>query len=168
MQIPQTTYNEFPAAAINGMVTEQYPGKLKLSRFALAAITVGTFVLQGTADDQCKAIPDATASLGLGTCLGVATFDTARSPYSTAIATDSGSGQYLAGDDVPVLRKGEVTIWCESACTAGNPVYVRTTGAGTSVNGQVRDGAATNFVLHPTAVFMSSLAAAGLAKVEVK
>ena len=167
MQIPQTSYNEFPATMLIGQVTENNL-RQKKSAFALAAITVGTFVLTGTADDQCKAIPDATAALGLGTCLGVAAYDAARSPYSTAISNDAGAGQYLAGDDVPVLRNGEIVMWSENACTKGNPVYVRTTASGTSINGQVRDGAATSFVLHPTATFASSTTAAGLAKVEVK
>lgn len=164
MQIPQTTYNEFPAAAQNGMISKNGPSK-KLSRFASGAITVGTFVL-GTADDVVEAIPDATASLAR--VPGVAALDTARSPYSTAIATDSGSGQYSDGDDVKVLHSGCIHMWCEGTATEGNDVYVRCTAASTSVNGQVKDGAATNFVKHPTAKFAASRTGAGIVLVEVK
>lgn len=171
MNIPQTTYNEFPAALVNGMVTENGPRK-KVSRSAQTAMTVGTFCLFGTDGPsgpnpgQAKAIPDGTASLALA--LGVVVFDSARSPYSTAIATSSGSGQYAIGETVPVLRQGEIAVYAENAVTQGNPVYVRCTAAGTDVNGQVRDGAAANFVLHPTATFQSSTTAAGLALIEVK
>lgn len=165
MQIPQTTYNEFPVASVIGMVSANGPKSVE-SRQAETAITVGTFVLMGTADDQAKAIPDATAALG--NCLGVAKYDAARSPYATTPANDAGAGSYAIGDDVDVLRKGKVWVWTENAATKGNPVYVRCTASGNSINGQARDGTATNFVQHPTAVFMTSTGGAGLVLVEVK
>jgi hypothetical protein len=171
MQIPQTTYNDLHVALKNGQQSESALNE-KWSRIAKNAITLGTFCLlgdngpAGASPGQCKAIPDATASLGGNTA--VALYDAARSPLSTAIATASGSGQYVAGDDVPLLRKGECGMYSEAAWTQGNPVYVRTTAAGSNVNGQVRDGAAANFVLHPTAVFANNGTGAGVALVEVK
>lgn len=164
MQIPQTSYSEFSAALLNGMPTKNGPHKIE-SRFAHNAVQVGAFCVMGPSDDQCQSIASGAASLD-GTLLGAAIMLTNRSPYSTAVATDSGSGQYSDGDDVSVMSKGELGMYCENAATEGHPVYVRTTAAGSSVIGQIRDGAAANFVLHPTAKFKSSSSAAGVVKVE--
>lgn len=101
--------------------------------------------------------------------LGVSVFEAARSPYAApGTAYDSGGGDYAAKDDVAVLRRGRIWMWTENAATQGNPVYVRCTAASGKPNGQVRDGTTTNFVQHPTAVFMTSTSGAGLVLVEVK
>lgn len=166
MQIPQTTYNEFPSALKNGMLTKNGPKRVE-SRFAKGAVSVGAFCLMNLdSDDQCKAIPDATASFA-GKLLGLALANPNRSPMSTSTATSSGSGQYSDGDDVSLATLGEAGVYCENAATAGNPVFVRCTAAGADVTGQIRDGAAANFVQHPTAVFKSTTSGAGVAKVKV-
>lgn len=166
MQIPQTTYNEFPAAAKNGMRSKNGPERVE-SRFASGAVTVGTFaIMNEPADNQAKAIPDATASFA-NLLLALALMNPNRSPLSTATATDAGTGQYSDGDDLDLMSEGEAFGYCENAATAGHPVFVRCTAAGSSVNGQLRDGAAANFVQHPTAVFKTTTAGAGLVKVKV-
>jgi hypothetical protein len=166
MQIPQTTYNEFPATAKNGMPTKNGPER-KESRFASNFVTVGAFAIMNLpADSQCKAIPDATATFA-NLLLAVALDNPNRSPFSSANATSGGGGQYADGDDVLLMSQGELSMYAENACTAGHPVFVRCTAAGADVTGQIRDGAAANFVQHPTAVFKSTTAGAGLVKVKV-
>jgi len=166
MQIPQTTYNEFSAVLANGQPTKNGPER-KESRFAKNAVTVGAFCFMNLpADDQCEAIPDATASFA-GKLLALALRNPNRSPMSTSTATSSGSGQFSDGDDVTLMTEGEAGSYCENAATAGNPVFVRCTAAGAAMTGQIRDGAAANFVQHPTAVFKQTTAGAGVVKIKV-
>jgi len=175
MNIPQTTYPIVPAEAVNGKA-DQCQFEDIISRTALNAVPVGGFCLMGTAapgssgvaDGQCKIIPDGTLVGALTQLAGVALMDFARSPFGGTANTDSGSGQFAAGDDVQCMRRGRCWMYAEGAVTAGNPVYVRVTASGTSVTGQVKDGAAANFVLHPTAVFMTTTAGSGIALVEIK
>lgn len=175
MNIPQTSYPLVPVEGINGGI-DQCQFEDIASRIAENAVAVGTFVLMGTnapgitgvSPGGCKIIPDGTVVGGLSALAGMAAVDLVRSPYGGTANTSSGSGQYAAGDDVKCLRRGRGWMYSESAATAGNPVFVRVTAAGVAVTGQIRDGAATNFVQHPTAVFMSTIAAAGIALVEVK
>lgn len=175
MNIPQTTYSNSPAEALNGKA-DQCSAEDIISRIAENAVPVGGFVLMGTnapgtsgvSPGGCKIIPDGTLVGALSELAGVALLDLVRSPFGGTANTDSGSGQYAAGDDVPCMRRGRCWMYSENAVTAGNPVYVRTTASGTHVTGQIRDGATTNFVLHPTAVFMSTTSGAGIALVEVK
>jgi hypothetical protein len=140
MQIPQTTYNDLHVALKNGQASESALRE-KWSRIAKAPVTVGAFCLlgdngpAGASPGQCKPIPDATATLG-ASCVAVL-LDEARSPMNTATATSGNGGQYLAGDDVPLLRKGEMGMYSETAWTQGNPVYVRCTAAG--ANGERPD-----------------------------
>jgi len=165
MQIPQTTYNEFPAAGKNGMRTKNGPERIE-SRMASGAVQVGAFCFMNLpADDQCEAIPDSTSSFA-GKLLALALENPNRSPMATA-ASDSGSGQFSDGDDVSLMTQGEAWVYAEGACTAGNPVYVRCLKASNSWTGQVKDGAATNFVQHPTAVFKTTTTGAGLVKIKV-
>lgn len=167
MQFPQTTYNEFPATAKNGMVSKNGPKKTE-SKWAKGFVTVGTFALMNLdSDDQCKAIPDATAAF-TGLRLGAVTRDSSRSPYSAATTTSGAGGQYADGESVPLLTKGNLQMYSENAATAGHPVFVRCTAAGADVTGQIRDGAAANFVQHPTAVFAQTTSGAGPVNVEVK
>lgn len=173
MSLPQTTYNTVPSVAGLGMV-DQCSDEDKISRIASAAMPYGVFVFQGTAPaatglspGKVSSIVDAKADM-VGV-LGVSVYEAGRSPYTApAVAYDSGGADYAAGDDVAILRRGRVWMWTENAATQGNPVYVRCTAASGKPNGQVRDGTATNFVAHGTAVFMSSTTAAGLVLVEVK
>lgn len=175
MQIPQTTYNLVPAEGYNGK-TDQCAAEDIISRVALNAITIGTFCLMGTdapqaagvGPGQCQLIPDGTVVGSLSQLAGVAIMDLARSPFSGTANSAGGSGQYAAKDDVPCQRRGRVWMYAEGAVTAGNPVYVRVTAASTNLTGQVKDGAASNFVLHPTAVFMTTTSASGIALVEIK
>jgi hypothetical protein len=165
----QTTYSNAPAVAINGLVTECQPYD-KISRQAKGAVKVGTLVLLG--DDapsgvnpgQCKAIPDATASVV--NAAGIVVYDAAREPYTNGVAP--AQNQYSDKDMVPLMRKGRIWVYVENAVTQGNPVYVRITAAGTDVTGQFRDGAVANFIAFPNAVFLTSTAGSGLAEIEVK
>jgi hypothetical protein len=175
MNIPQTTYPTVPTEALNGAADQSLNEDI-ISRTAENAVPVGGFVMLGTAapgttgvsPGQCKIIPDGTLVGALSALAGVALLDMARSPFGGTANTSSGSGQYAAGDSVPCMRRGRCWMYSETAVTQGNPVYVRVTAAGVAVTGQVRDGAAANFVLHPTAVFLSTTGAAGIALVEVK
>lgn len=173
--IPQTSYTNAPVEAYNGKA-DQCMAEDIISRLAENAVPVGGFVMLGTAapsatglsPGQCKIIPDGTVVGSLTALAGVALLDMARSPLGGTANTQSGSGQYAANDDVPCMRRGRCWMYSETAVTQGNPVYVRVTAASTAVTGQIRDGAAANFVLHPTAVFMNTTGAAGIALVEVK
>lgn len=175
MNIPQTTYPIVPVQALNGNIDECRYEDI-ISRIAENAVAVGTFVMMGVnapgatgvSPGGCKIIPDGTLVGGLTALAGVASNYMARSPFGGTANTSSGSGQYAAGDDVACARRGRVWMYSENAVTQGNPVYVRVTAAGIAVTGQVRDGAVANFVLHPTAVFVNTTAAAGIAFVEIK
>ncbi|HEX6836044.1 MAG TPA: hypothetical protein VF334_05695 [Polyangia bacterium] len=173
MNLPQTTYQNAPSVALIGMVSERHP-YTKFSKSAKGSIIVGTFVqLTGDAEGgigsvnpgQVQAIADGTTSL-LGTM--VAVFDAARSPQAETVSNDAAAGCYADKDDIACLEDGCVWMWTENAATQGDSVYVRCTGSGTHVNGQVHDGAAANFVQHPTAIFMSSTTGAGLVLVKIK
>jgi hypothetical protein len=166
MQIPQTTYNEFPPALQNGIGSKNGP-KNDESRFADGAVTVGTFaMLDRAADGQCQAIPDATADFN-SVALGAVLNDRSRSPFDVSTTTSGGAGQYKDGESVALRTLGKLGMYSENAATAGHDVYVRCTAAGADVNGQIRDGAAADFVKHPTAKFAASSAGAGVVLVKV-
>lgn len=175
MNIPQTTYPIVPGESFNGAVDQcQYEDRI--SRIAESLVAVGAFQFMGTnppgatgvSPGGVKLIPDGTVVGSVGSFIGVAVMDMARSPFLGTANTSSGSGQYQIGDDVPLIRRGRIWMYSETAYTQGNPVYVRVTAAGIAVTGQIRDGAAANFVLHPTAIFMNTSAAPGIGLVEIK
>lgn len=84
---------------------------------------------------------DVTAEVGLGTLLGDADVYGLAVLSSHRVDTD-----YAQHEQVPALRKGEMYVECEDACTEGEQVYVRVVaGAGESL-GAVRatpDGSAS-------------------------
>jgi hypothetical protein len=175
VNIPQTTYPIVPVEGFNGKA-DQCQFEDIVSRTAESLIAVGAFQYMGTnppgaagvSNGGVKLIPDGTVVGSIASLIGVAMMDFARSPFLGTANTSSGTGQYQIGDDVPLMRRGRCWMYSETAVTQGDPVYVRVTAAGVAVTGQVRDGATANFVLHPTAVFMNTTSAAGIALVEIK
>jgi len=72
-----------------------------------------------------------------------------------------------AGENVTNLRKGNVFVYCETACAKGNPVYVRHTVNGALEIGDVRNDVDGTNAAAVSATFAETLTAAGLVEIEV-
>lgn len=133
------------------------------TRVAEVAIQAGLFVVQGTADGQCK-LPTSSGDCakGLGFAPALAASDDAFPAGGTADFV------YQIGDTVEaVIGQGYVVV--EEAVSAQDAVYVRyDTGAGGSQKGAFRKSADTSTAAAVTgARYLTSASAGGLALVAI-
>ena len=114
----QTTVSNDPTIAVEGMFAEGGPRDI-VSKKAAVAINNGRFVVQGTADDQCK-LPTVTGDV-TGKPLGLAVYDASLTP-----AWPASTGEpYPIGSGVSILRKGRAWVKVEEAVAPFDPVFVR-------------------------------------------
>lgn len=174
----QLTYNFNPAVAVAGMVAESRESNIVISKIASGAVPVGLLCAPGTDGEigmqptsadpnstnpgQVIALPNGLAADPMvdASFVGIPIYDSSRAPYDT-------NNAYSDKDPVPVLRKGVIWVYSETAVTQYNPAYVRIAAGGGFVNGSWRDGAAGNFVKFPRGQWLTSRTTAGLAVLEV-
>ena len=113
----------------------------------------GSPVLRGTdKDTQVVAVTNG-ATVDAATFVGFVVLNDARQ-----------EGALVAGEVVPVLRKGRIFVTVSDTVTAGMPVYI---GNATAQLGQVAGATGTGLTLVPNARFVEGAAASGLALVEL-
>lgn len=121
-------------------------------------IPFGRFVRKDTADGV--ALPSATGQRLLGVTLinKAESFLDQTEPYG-----------YLENEQVAILKKGEIIVYCEVATVAySDPVYVRhTADGGLTVIGGVSNVAGTGLDLLPNAKFASSVVFSSRAVISV-
>ena len=161
----QTTVLADVPLALEGSVAYPGAGNLTISRWAKTDMPFGRFVTFKTASgaESCD-LPTVTGDVTLGRALGIAVFDPAKEPNSAL--------GYKAGQMVQILRRGYIWMLTETDVAEGSAVFVRfatVTGSGTApAIGKVRKDADTaDAVALPGAFFRTTLAAAGLAIVEI-
>ncbi|CAH2606152.1 conserved protein of unknown function (plasmid) [Rhodovastum atsumiense] len=148
MPAVQTAYQGQHAAAFAGLVADS-GSTVVISRVVESpnGMQFGAVALQGVADNGILDVGDVNA----GAFRGITVVD----PLVRPVNNDA----YGLGDTAAVLVKGVVWVTVAAAVTAGQPVYYSSTGALTNV-------AASDTAI-PNAIFDSSAAAGGLAKVRL-
>lgn len=159
--------SDVPANGPAGSLHDAYPHTVLGDKVAKTDIPFGRVCVYKTASGSPFAdLPTATGEITGGTALGISMWDPVKEQTTIPGGT---SGKYLAGDPIPLIRKGMVTMDCETACVEGAAVFVRFTTAGGGADlGQVRNDADTaKAVALPGAVFRNTLSGAGKAIVEL-
>jgi hypothetical protein len=139
----QTAITRSPAAAFEGMLADSNHVDV-VSKLAKTTTAPGRAVRLDTADTfEQASVPSAAAQVtGDATtapCIGVTFGDV------TAL-----TNPYVAGDPMPVLRKGEVWVIREDAGDHSTPVYIRhTANGGNTVIGGFAGAAGTGLSLAP-------------------
>lgn len=96
--------------------------------------------------------------------LGVSMYDAAKEPASTA----SAGYEYATKKTIPVLRKGQIYVKTENACTPEDQVFVRVIAAGAEETGSFRsDSDSSDCVKLTGARFLMSSSTAGINVLEL-
>lgn len=163
----QTVVNADVINGLEGLLAYGRAGELAISRWAKTDIPFGRFVVFKTASgaDSCD-LPSVTGDITAGRQLGIAVYDPGREPNS--------ANGYKAGQMVQIVRKGYVWMLTETDVAEGNSVFVRfaqvsNTGTNPAIGKVRKDADTADAVALPngSAVFRTTLAAAGLAIVEL-
>ena len=154
----QTAITANPAVAQAGIFATAVGGANQvISKIAAETVTPGRGVVITVADDTTCEQPDATGEITGGRFLGIALIDSQKSTVA-----------YAAGETVQIAAEGEVWVLAEEAVTAGASVFCRFADAGTVGLGAFRSDADTaDAVALPNAIWASTTAAAGFAKVKL-
>lgn len=158
IQIPQTSYDLYPAAGYAGQIADLGAFTEKVSGLAQVALDAGLFLVKGTASNQVK-LPTATGEV-TNNLKGVAVYQSLRMPTG-------GANRYAIGDSLPVLRKGRIYVPVISVAVTDDmvPYIVHTGGDAGKIRG---DNAASNATAAPSGVkVIIGAAAGGLAVVEI-
>lgn len=182
-----TAYNNNPAAALAGMVRWDEDTWV-ISKLAEGAVGIG---LLGAPGAQSESVPAPLISLptsgqagtikvlpgGLvadpmvdASFIGIPILDTSYAQtdqIGTAAQGTFAYGTYAALQTVPVLRKGALWVFAAEAPTQYGNVYVYTAAQTNNPLGQFGFGAGTGKVLFPRGRWLMTLAAPGLALMEV-
>lgn len=135
-------------AGFLGGVANSNPTRTK-NTVASEDVKVGKFVTDG-ADGVANIVDANSVIAGV-----VAKASTMQEPTITA------------GDDVLLLKGGNIFVHCETACTEGDTVYVRHTVNGALEIGDVRADDDTAKAKTVNAKFAQTLTSAGLVEIEV-
>lgn len=158
--VPQTTYNQFPGIAIDGMLAEAPISGGIDTYLTEDALVAGRFVCTGDTalvppSPQSCQLPEVATDVSAGG-QGFVIYTAAKMPVA-------GAGEYKAKDAVPVLRKGKIWIFPEGDVVDDGPVYiVNGSGAGTPgrLRGDANTAAAT--IVHGAVVRRGATASSGL------
>lgn len=162
----QTTITTVPSAALLGMLADAGPLD-KISRIANGALYLGCLCVFGTEPDGAgsgglvQEITDAAAALV--NLAGVPIWESGKEPFSIA----NGKSQIADKSVVSIMRYGRIWAYTETAADSTSVVYARVLTVSTDVKGQLRAGAAANFVAVPNAKFVSKTTGAGLIQLEL-
>lgn len=153
----QTSITSDPAVGIAGQWADAQDGANEtISKNAVETITAGKGVVLTVDDDATCEQPDATGEVTGGRFLGI------------ALRPPDGGTTYAAGETVRIARAGTVWVAAEEAVTAGASAFCRFADPGATGLGSFRSDADTaDAVALPNAIFASTTAAAGLAKVKL-
>lgn len=163
----QTTVLADVSNGLEGLLAYGNANHLIISRWANTDIPFGRFVVFKTASgaDSCD-LPSVTTDITAGRQLGIAVYDPAKEPNS--------ANGYKAGQMVQIVRRGYIWMLTETDVTEGNSVFVRfaqvsNTGTNPAIGKVRKDADTADAVALPngSAVFRTTLAAAGLAIVEL-
>lgn len=159
MNIPQITYSKVPAVAFAGQLGDVGSGSKDIeSRAAEEAFDCGIFVVAGASGSTCQKIT-AAGEVVSHKLLGVAIYQAVVAPNK------GGSGlRYVAGDMVPILKKGRVWVKVvEAAVTADSLPYIKHT------TGEIRGTADAGATIVPASMVKVLIGAdpGGVALVEV-
>lgn len=145
----QNSYGKLPKG-FKGQVANSNPVTTENS-VAVTAVRVGTFVAYS--GDGVEQISSSNQALEAGVALKSSILD---------------GGTFEAGEAVTVAKKGSVYMYCETACTKGNKIYVRHTDNTDLLPGDVRNDADTDKAYqHSTATFAETLTTAGLVQINL-
>jgi hypothetical protein len=128
---------------------------MSLANSGATAIDLGNAVAQGSSDLACKApAADGDKIIGLA----------AR--HAAMASNSSAQTLYAQYDEVPVVRKGDLFVYCTEAYAVGDAVLSKT--ASTGAIGSTTGGAAgVGRIAVPGATFLSSGLANTVAKVRI-
>lgn len=182
----QTSYSINPTPAFPGMVAELREATVIISKLAQGNVPVGLLCAPGTDQEvgpspsatsinannpgQCVAFPVGAQSSPLADTafLGIPIYESSRPPYAVDA---NGNSISVAGEPVPVLRKGTIWVDPDVSVVAFTPVYVWVNpGVGNPPAGTFTNAAnGGKAVLFPRGQWLSSSnsGAAGLAILEI-
>ncbi len=125
-------------------------------------IGLGLVVVPGSSQEL--AVPP-TGSSAAADFLGI-TERSLMAQVNRGIQTETDA--FEPGDEMSVLRSGDIWVYAEDAVTFNAPVFVRRTAAGTEVLGAVRsDADGGDAITWPGAVFRDTSTGAGLVRVRL-
>lgn len=174
----QLNYDLNPPNGRAGSIAEMRESNVVISKLAEGLVQVGLLVAPGTSPEvgmspttanPKSTTPGTVRALPVGIVddpildsefLGVSLVDSSRPPYTSL-------DEYADKDYVPVMRKGVVWVFCETAATQYADVFVRVTAGGGFNRGSFRVGAAANFVKLARGRWQTSTTASGLAILEI-
>lgn len=142
MNVPQLTYSQFPAVAIDGMIADGAKPQIDTA-IADVALDSGRAVVTGGASaltdpDRVK-LPTSAADV-TNKFKGVVLYQASKMPVAGSAL------RYAIKDAAPVLRQGRIYVFPEGDMVDDGPVFVvNGTGAGTAgkFRGDANAGAAT-------------------------
>ncbi len=146
MPAVQTTYTQYPARAVAGMVDDSELFNIITGVLSVATIGFGKVVVQGASEKLVK--PSAASAL----FRGITTLD---------LTKDFGTADTFAiGDNVPIMTKGVIWVTASVAVAIGDSAYyVPATGVITNVS--------TSNTAIPNAFFDSATSGSGLARLRI-
>ena len=183
----QTSYLNNPAAALPGMVAPQ-EGEVIWTKIASGSVGIGLLCSPGSASLSVPAQTTASAAAGEpGTviaypsghtddpildlyALGIPIFDPAlmgTDQISTATDGTLTYGVYLDKVTVPLLRKGRIWVYSDSATTQFSPAYVYTTHETNSPLGLFSGGSGTGKSKFSRGTWAMTTTGAGVSLLEV-
>ena len=134
----QTTYSDVPGRGLAGQRADSSgPGPVEAAVLEDDAVAFGTFVGQGTADDQALPLAATTDVLK-----GFFLLDqTIPEEFRGADTADGDGTVDEVGCSMSLARAGRVLARCEDGCSPGDPLFIRAVAAGDEVAGACRAAA---------------------------
>lgn len=155
----QTNYSMSQDTAVAGQLYGVGPQTILTYNNPVDAILFGVAVAKVSADANGIEKPDSSGAVIVGVAV--------RDP-SIEYDPDA-ENQFEALSDVPVLRRGQIYVYCEEAVTPDDDVYVRhTANGGLTVLGAFRnDNDGGNALALSTAKFLTSAGIGGYAVLDL-
>jgi hypothetical protein len=187
MPAQQTSYNNNPAAAYNGMLTGLTQNRVTMSKVAQGTVPIGCLCQFGSTSFSVPAPLISTPTSGdSGTViqfagsannplldsdfLGIPYFDSGLMQTSQITTVGTGANAFSAFVNlmpVGVLRKGFIWVLTENAVSQGGNVFVRVTADGTHQIGQFSGSAGGGVATWSRGRWLMTTTSGGLAQMEV-
>ena len=153
----QTSITDAPEIGLEGQIATSETRDLITATITAPDLQAGLWTCRDAGNGTAKKIGNA-GSAAASEILGVIHRDQAREP----------SLDLPLGSEIAIVRRGVVYVRTESACTAGQPVFVRHTLAPGTVNGASRhDADGANAVAVSGARFRNSAGAGEIVAIEI-
>jgi hypothetical protein len=135
----QSSYSQNMSRAVPGMLADgPHQGFDPVSRIAAAGLAPGILVIEGATSMTAES-PDASGDIAATAVAGVVLWNPGKQPSLAA-----GEVLYDAGEEVPVLRRGRVWMYTETALSKNAVPFVRyTASGGNTLLGALRNDADT-------------------------